>query len=83
MNNFIKPLISIAIVAIGVSAVVAVYYALVINRSKETAIFKKDAIQNHIVWSVKGECFFVNGYTESDYVKLIRVEDCDKKGNVQ
>ena len=38
----------------------------------------KDGIQNHLVWSIKGECFFVRPHTEQT-VYLIRVADCDKK----
>ena len=38
----------------------------------------KDGIQNHLVWSIKGECFFVRPDTEVT-VYLIRVEDCDRK----
>jgi hypothetical protein len=38
----------------------------------------KDGIQNHLVWSIKNECFFVRPHTEQT-VYLIRVADCDKK----
>jgi hypothetical protein len=34
-------------------------------------------IQNHLVWSNKGECFFVRPYSP-ETVYLIRVKDCDK-----
>jgi hypothetical protein len=35
-------------------------------------------IQNHLVWSVKGECYFVRPH--NDYtIYLVRTEDCDKK----
>ena len=37
----------------------------------------KGGIQNHLVWNVKGECYFVRPYT-STTTYLIRVEDCDK-----
>ena len=36
----------------------------------------KGGIQNHLVWSIKGECYFVRPATNTVY--LIRVEDCDK-----
>jgi hypothetical protein len=36
----------------------------------------KGGIQNHLVWSNKGECYFVRPATNTVY--LIRVEDCDK-----
>ncbi len=38
----------------------------------------KEGIQNHLVWSIKGECFFVRPQTELT-VHLVRVADCDKK----
>ena len=36
------------------------------------------SIQHHLVWSNKGECFFVRPYS-TETVYLIRVQDCDKK----
>lgn len=36
----------------------------------------KGGIQNHLVWNIKGECYFVRPATNTVY--LIRVEDCDK-----
>lgn len=38
----------------------------------------KDGVQNHLVWSLKGECFFVRPYSDVT-VYLIRVSDCDRK----
>jgi hypothetical protein len=38
----------------------------------------KDGVQNHLIWSIKGECYFVRPETEKT-VYLIRVVDCDKK----
>jgi hypothetical protein len=38
----------------------------------------KDGVQNHLVWSIKGECFFVRPHAETT-VYLIRVADCDRK----
>lgn len=38
----------------------------------------KDGVQNHLVWSIKGECFFVRPHTETT-VYLVRVADCDRK----
>jgi hypothetical protein len=37
----------------------------------------KGGIQNHLVWSIKGECYFVKPHT-TNTIYLIRVEDCDK-----
>lgn len=38
----------------------------------------KDGVQNHLIWSIKGECYFVRPESEKT-VYLIRVSDCDKK----
>jgi hypothetical protein len=52
----------------------------VYNLDTKTPEFKefKDGVQNHLLWSIKGECFFVKPQTEKT-VYLVRVEDCDKK----
>jgi hypothetical protein len=47
------------------------------NKPKELRDFK-DGIQNHLTWSIKGECFFVRP-NDNVTVYLIRVPDCDKK----
>jgi len=36
----------------------------------------KGGIQNHLVWDIRGECYFVRPATNTVY--LIRVQDCDK-----
>jgi len=38
----------------------------------------KDGIQNHLIWSIKGECFFVRP-NDDVTVYLVRVTDCDRK----
>ena len=38
----------------------------------------KGGIQNHLVWSMKGECYFVRPVNQQ-VVLLVRVDDCDKK----
>ena len=35
-------------------------------------------IKNHLVWSIKGECYFVRP-NDDVTVYLVRVPDCDKK----
>lgn len=34
-------------------------------------------IKNHLVWSIKGECYFVKPLNATDNL-LVRVSDCDK-----
>ena len=57
-----------------------VFFWIQSNRYTNTVEYKdfKDGIQNHLVWSIKGECFFVRPQTELT-VHLVRVADCDKK----
>ena len=38
----------------------------------------KDGVQNHLVWDIKGQCFFVRPHSDVT-VYLIRVSDCDRK----
>ena len=38
----------------------------------------KDGVQNHLVWSIKGECFFVRP-NDNVTVYLVKVPDCDRK----
>lgn len=48
------------------------------NRTVEALKDYKDGIQNHLIWSIKGECFFVRPHTDVT-VYLVRVADCDRK----
>ena len=48
------------------------------NNTPEALNEFKDGVQNHLVWSIKGECFFVRPHSDVT-VYLIRVTDCDKK----
>jgi hypothetical protein len=61
-------------------ALALVFFWIHSNRTTNTVEYKdfKDGIQNHLVWSIKGECFFVRPQTELT-VHLVRVADCDKK----
>jgi hypothetical protein len=38
----------------------------------------KDGVQNHLIWDIKGQCFFVRPHSDVT-VYLIRVTDCDRK----
>ena len=67
-----------AITIFILTSIVVVYQSF--SHTPNTVEYKdfKDGIQNHLVWSIKGECFFVRPQTEST-VHLVRVADCDKK----
>lgn len=38
----------------------------------------KDGIQNHLVWSISGQCYFVRP-NDDVTVYLVKVPDCDRK----
>lgn len=40
------------------------------------------SIQNKLVWSIKGECFFVRPLNQTNTL-LVRVKDCDKTDVIQ
>lgn len=64
------------IVAIGI-----VYYFIYLSPThRNNPILKEysDGVQNHLIWNIKGECFFVRP-NDDVTVYLIRVQDCDKK----
>ena len=48
------------------------------NHAPEALKEFKDGVQNHLVWDIKGQCFFVRPHSDVT-VYLIRVSDCDRK----
>jgi hypothetical protein len=70
----------VAIVPMAALLAFAVFVYHGLSVTPNTVEYKdfKDGIQNHLVWSIKGECFFVRPQTELT-VHLVRVADCDKK----
>ena len=48
------------------------------NHTPEALKEFKDGIQNHLIWDIKGQCFFVRPHSDVT-VYLIRVPDCDRK----
>ena len=65
----------------GVIIIALVYYFFFMAAApKENAALKeyKDGIQNHLTWSLKGECYFVRP-NDDVTVYLVRVPDCDRK----
>ena len=65
----------------GVIIIALVYYFFFMAATpKENAALKeyKDGIQNHLTWSLKGECYFVRP-NDDVTVYLVRVPDCDRK----
>lgn len=56
--------------------VLTVYYAPYFMNKPFNGDFE-GSIQNKLVWSVKGECFFVRPLNQTDTL-LVRVADCDR-----
>jgi hypothetical protein len=76
-NKIIKWFTTNAYILLVLSLIVlgnVVYYWL--PKPNFTGEFK-EGIQNRLVWSVKGECYFAKPLNGTD-VLLVRVTDCDK-----
>ena len=59
------------------SSLIAIINLVDIVRKPPSINVIEGSIQHHLVWSNKGECFFVRPHS-SETVYLIRVQDCDK-----
>ena len=82
MSKFIAWLnthiLSLIIAAVVISSVYSIINLVEITRRPPDTNEFKGGIQNHLLWSNKGECFFVRPFS-SETVNLVRVEDCDRK----
>jgi hypothetical protein len=77
INWFKVRLTEIAIILVIVAMAAAIFNLVDVVKKPPEVKELKGSIQNHLTWSVKGECFFVQPYSNGT-VYLIRVEDCDK-----
>lgn len=59
------------------SSLIAIINLVDVVRKPPSINVIEGSIQHHLVWSNKGECFFVRPHS-SETVYLIRVQDCDK-----
>jgi hypothetical protein len=73
-----KHAVGLFVFALAVTCFVTIVSLVDVVRKPPELEHFKDGVQNHLVWSNKGECFFVRPYS-SETVYLIRVQDCDKK----
>lgn len=64
---------------ITIFSLTLVFFWIQNNKPTNTVEYKdfKDGIQNHLVWSIKKECYFVRPIDDVG-VHLVRVPDCDK-----
>ena len=73
-----KNSVTLIVIAVVLSCCITIYSLVDIVRKPPTLKNFGDGVQNHLVWTNKGECFFVRPYSD-EVVYLIRVNDCDKK----
>ena len=60
------------------AASTVLYYVRPTPQTPEVLKDFKDGIQNHLVWSISGKCYFVRPNNDVT-VYLIPVADCDRK----
>lgn len=73
-----KNALTLVVIAIVISCCITIYSLVDIVRKPPSLKDYGNGVQNHLVWSNKGECYFVRPYSD-EVVYLIRVGDCDKK----
>lgn len=76
-NNLIT-ILYYAVLVLFVFGCISVVKTMYENFKNPPELKQFSGIQNHLVWSVRGECYFARPH--NDYtVYLVRTEDCDKK----
>lgn len=77
MKEFLK---EYGLYSLMVLSVASVILANIMYEKPPNPVLKeyKDGVQNHLIWNIKGECYFVRP-NDDVTVYLIRVQDCDKK----
>ena len=65
-------------IALVITCIYIIVSLVDVTRKPPTLDKFPGGIQNRIVWSISGECYFVRPYS-NETVYLIRVQDCDKK----
>ncbi len=73
-KNTMKLLVILILIASGIT----IHNLVDVVRKPTPIQVVEGSIQHHLVWSTKGECYFVRPYS-TETVYLIRVQDCDKK----
>ena len=73
-----KNALALFVVAIVITAITTVVSLVDVVRKPPVIDVVEGSIQHHLVWSAKGECFFVRPHS-NETVYLIAVKDCDKK----
>ena len=73
-----KNSVVVILALLTLSSVIGIINLVDVVRKPATIDVIEGSIQHHLVWSNKGECFFVRPYS-TETIYLIRVQDCDKK----
>lgn len=73
-----KHAIGLFVFAIVFTSITAIFNLVDVVRKPASIDVVEGSIQHHLVWSSKGECFFVRPHS-NETVYLIAVKDCDKK----
>ena len=73
-----KNIMVLLLLLLFVSSLIAIINLVEIVRKPTPIKVIEGSVQHHLVWSIKGECFFVRPHTEQT-VFLVRVADCDRK----
>jgi len=76
-----KHLIALFVTALVITLTMTVVNLIDVVRKPASINVAEGSIQHRLVWSTKGECFFVRPYS-NETVYLIRVQDCDKTEKV-
>lgn len=82
-DSFKIAVFSFSVISIIVIFVIGMIHPIGINELTKPSIVPTklpiDTIVNHLVFDVKGKCYFVSPYvTHGESVILIPVEDCNK-----
>lgn len=72
-----KNIPTIILVLLIAASGISIFNLIEVVRKPTPITVVEGSIQHHLVWSIKGECYFVKPYSE-ETVYLIRVKDCDK-----
>jgi len=80
LSDKVQSWLKIFFYAIASIIIIVALYLSANKQQEEVLKLKdyKDGIQNHLVWDIKGACYFVRPHTDVT-TYLIRVNDCDKK----
>ena len=73
-----KKSLSLFVGALVITCLVTIFQLIDITRKPPTLKnFGDAAVQNHLVWDIKGRCYFIRPATD-ETAYLVAVQDCNK-----